>query len=120
MVRALIALVPISTLLTTIRRLATSMQFYRSLLGIQSVYASARGTTHLLHIVYDVPMSPARPLARSVHQQSGKPDSETVELVLEFDPISRRLADAQVSKRTSLIWLPDRVIASADDPVSRE
>lgn len=75
-------------------RLSTSMQLYRSLLGIQSVNASVRGTSHLLRIVYDVPTPTA--LGKSTN---GRPNelSSTAELILEFDPASKRLIDAQVS-----------------------
>lgn len=67
------------------------MQLYRSLLGIQSVRASARGPSHLLHITYDAPT-----LARS-NSGKAKKGADAVELVLEFDPASKRLLDAQVS-----------------------
>ena len=75
-------------------RLSTSMQFYRSLLGIQSVKASTRGTSHLLHIIYDIPL----PAALNKSTKSQHTDHGLVELILEFDPSSKRLVDAQVSQ----------------------
>ena len=65
-------------------RYASSLGFYRTLLGIRSVRAVS---DRELHIEYDVPS--IGPSARN--------EKNTITLILQFDPASRRLTNAHVS-----------------------
>lgn len=58
-----------------LHRLTSSMSFYRSLLGIRSIRAVSETE---LHLEYDVPQGP-------------------IILVMKFDELTKRLADAAVS-----------------------
>lgn len=65
-------------MLTT--RLSSSITFYKTLLGIRSVIPISETTVQL---EYDIP------------------SSNPITLLLEYDPLSRRLVDASVSSITS-------------------
>lgn len=62
-------------------RLTSSISFYRSLLGIRSVQAVSDTE---LHLEYDVPQGP-------------------VILIMKFDELTKRLADAAVSFNLLLV-----------------
>lgn len=70
-------------------RLTSSISFYKSLLGIKSVQAISESE---LHLEYDV--SPSAPATRGASKQ---PISDSVILMLAFDPITKRLTNAEVS-----------------------
>ena len=78
-------------------RLSSSIQFYRSLMGITSVSASVApgGKQHLLHVRYDVPDGSAS-TASSPLPRDGKSGKAQAELVLAFDATTRLLQGAEI------------------------
>lgn len=73
-------------------RLTSSIAFYKTLMGIKTVRAVSE---NVLHIEYDVSNSMS---TRQSKRGQQPPVNQSVILSLSYDPVSKRLAEAEVSE----------------------